>query len=276
MGENYRRRTVFTLFVLLMSFPSIAFLMELTPGCGNAVCDLDENCQNCSQDCGTCPPLSISVSSLEAETEISPGEVSIIVPLINTGEGGRIQIPEEAKVSIVNFSLGVSQNIRNVKIDAKTTTAEKIPAALVTPWGTLIYQYLDIKTDNITSGDIKSLMIDFKVEKSWINENKINKSFIKLYRYTAKTWESLPTIKTDEDEANIYYRASSSGFSIFAISYIREANITKKLVQGKGIGRIFKEPMTLIYTGGIILAIIIILSVHYFLKRRRKISSRLE
>jgi len=33
----------------------------LTPCCGNGVCEAEENCASCSQDCGTCPCTTMSL-----------------------------------------------------------------------------------------------------------------------------------------------------------------------------------------------------------------------
>ena len=84
-----------------------------------------------------------------------------------------------------------------------------------------VYKYLDIKlTANDTyveEADLKSLEFKFKVEKTWINNNKIDKETIKLIRYHDSEWQNLSTTLNNENETYVYYTAESPGFSTFAV-----------------------------------------------------------
>lgn len=55
------------------------------------------------------------------------------------------------------------------------------------------------------------------IEKSWIDENKINEETISLNRYNGG-WIRLPTEKIGEDGEFITFRAMTDGFSYFAIT----------------------------------------------------------
>ncbi|MFP4655276.1 MAG: PGF-pre-PGF domain-containing protein [Methanohalobium sp.] len=68
------------------------------------------------------------------------------------------------------------------------------------------------------NNNIKNASIDFDVEKSWIEENDINESTIKMCRYHNDKWNDLDTQKLTENETVIKYRANTPGFSPFAIS----------------------------------------------------------
>ena len=84
-----------------------------------------------------------------------------------------------------------------------------------------IYKYLDIKLVSndtyVKEDELNSLEFKFKVEKTWIFENRINKSTIKLIRYHNGVWQNLSTTLNNENETYIYYTALSPGFSTFAI-----------------------------------------------------------
>jgi hypothetical protein len=69
-----------------------------------------------------------------------------------------------------------------------------------------------------TPNNIENAVICFKVEKSWIQDNKIDKSSITLNRFTDKVWNQLPTHLSGENEKFIYYTAETLGFSPFAIT----------------------------------------------------------
>jgi PGF-pre-PGF domain-containing protein len=84
-----------------------------------------------------------------------------------------------------------------------------------------IYKYLDIKLSSndtfIDEEEISSLEFNFKVEKTWIADNEIDKSTVKLIRYHDGVWQNLSTILTEENETCISYTAASPGFSTFAV-----------------------------------------------------------
>ena len=84
-----------------------------------------------------------------------------------------------------------------------------------------VYNYLDIKLISndtyVEEDDIKSLKFKFKVEKAWINNNKIDKTTIELIRYHDGEWQNLSTSIDSENETYIYYIAESPGCSTFAV-----------------------------------------------------------
>ena len=80
-----------------------------------------------------------------------------------------------------------------------------------------VYGYLQINTKNI--GDaLKEAKIRFNVDKKWINENNIDKSNIKLNRYSNEQWNELFTKELSSTDSQISYESTSPGFSYFAIS----------------------------------------------------------
>ncbi|NJD78021.1 MAG: PGF-pre-PGF domain-containing protein [Candidatus Methanoperedens sp.] len=87
------------------------------------------------------------------------------------------------------------------------------------PWG-LVYRNVNIWVGTsgfATSKNIRDATIAFHVDKSWINENNIDPASITLMRYSGG-WNALPTQKTGENDAEIYYEAITDGFSHFAIT----------------------------------------------------------
>ncbi|MGB9929105.1 MAG: PGF-pre-PGF domain-containing protein [Methanosarcina sp.] len=70
----------------------------------------------------------------------------------------------------------------------------------------------------ITPQNIENATIYFKVQKDWLENNKIDKDSISLNRYNSGKWEKLQTIISEEDEKYIYLNAKTQGFSQFAIT----------------------------------------------------------
>lgn len=68
-----------------------------------------------------------------------------------------------------------------------------------------------------TPTNIKNAEITFRVTKSWIEANNIDPDSITMMRYD-NVWQSLPTQKISENDAHLYYKASTNSFSPFAIT----------------------------------------------------------
>jgi len=97
---------------------------------------------------------------------------------------------------------------------------ENIPEVFGIP-----YSYFNITATNLTANVAVTAKIEFKVNKSWITENNLNETTIKLNRYDGN-WTVLPTSKLSEDEVSFYFEAKTSGFSLFAISGEKKIGIS--------------------------------------------------
>lgn len=85
----------------------------------------------------------------------------------------------------------------------------------------MVYQNMNIwvgKTGFATSDNIADVKVEFKVEKSWIEDNDIVVSTIRLCRHHDDVWNPLPTKKNGEDDKYIYFESETPGFSPFAIT----------------------------------------------------------
>src|SRR5665647_3912323 len=69
-----------------------------------------------------------------------------------------------------------------------------------------------------TSNNIENAVVCFKVEKSLIQDKKIDKSSITLNRYGDGKWNPLSTKPSGENDACLYFTAKTQGFSPFAIT----------------------------------------------------------
>jgi PGF-pre-PGF domain-containing protein len=84
-----------------------------------------------------------------------------------------------------------------------------------------VHKYLNIWVGNAGFGNSKNIenaIVDFKVEKSWIQDKNIDKSSITLNRYSDTKWSALPTNLSGEDDKYLYFTAETPGFSSFAIT----------------------------------------------------------
>lgn len=121
-----------------------------------------------------------------------------------------------------------------VEFDAKrsfgktTTIIEELKGkSVLTPAGPEgeVYKYLNIWVGNggvATPENIGNPVIGFKVEKSWLKENEILESSIKLWRYNDDVWNLLLPEKVNEDDEYVYFEAETPGFSPFAITGVTQ------------------------------------------------------
>ncbi|KKG12812.1 PKD domain-containing protein [Methanosarcina sp. 2.H.A.1B.4] len=111
------------------------------------------------------------------------------------------------------------------KTAGKTTTITeelKNKSALVSklPEGE-VYKSFNVWVGNsgyATSKNIENPVICFKVEKTWMEDKRIDKASIALNRYEDKAWVQLPVTLSGEDEKFLYFTAEVPGFSSFAIT----------------------------------------------------------
>jgi len=85
----------------------------------------------------------------------------------------------------------------------------------------IVYKNLNIWVGNLgwaNPENIASPTINFFVEKSWVTENNIDNSTIRLNRYNDGEWNPLDTEKMGEDEDNLYFEAQTPEFTSFAIT----------------------------------------------------------
>lgn len=127
-----------------------------------------------------------------------------------------------------------------IKTLKKTTTTvemlkDKSVFVLEVPPGK-IYKYVNIWVGNHGAGVadyFENGVIEFKVEKDWLEENNIKQSQITLQWYN-EGWQPLNTEKVKEDENYVYFKSETPGFSCFAITkYTDDKNVSETSGQGE-------------------------------------------
>jgi PGF-pre-PGF domain-containing protein len=154
--------------------------------------------------------------SPESQSNVEVKELS--QAFITNGSPVRFDFPRNV-TSVVYVSFDSKKTV------GKTTTiAEMLKAKSIlvseTPSGE-IYKHLNIWVGSggfATSKNIENAVVCFKVEKSWVQDKKIDKSSITLNRYSDKKWDQLSTNLTSEDDKYLYFTALTPGFSPFAIT----------------------------------------------------------
>ena len=117
---------------------------------------------------------------------------------------------ENINFDLTKISFAVKKNISNVKLEVEMITSN-IPVKLSN--GKMrMYQYYSIKGLNETT--INGADIIFRVKKSWLSENNIDKVILTRYK---DSWSNLETTKLGEDMMYETFQATTPGFGYFAI-----------------------------------------------------------
>ena len=119
-----------------------------------------------------------------------------------------------SQIDLTKIIITTNQNISNVLliITEKGTLPENTTNNL--PFG-ISYQSFEI---NFTNSDkVTNAIINFKVNKTFLQIKNASSSDVVLYRLKNNSWNPLSTTFLNEDEKYYYFNAISPGFSTFTI-----------------------------------------------------------
>lgn len=134
---------------------------------------------------------------------------------IRPGETATVDIGKE-DVSLTKIDFQVNERVSDVNV--VVTRLDSKPAEIQYVAGR-VYQYMNINhTENLNQTNVKSVTIGFRVNKTWVAGNNINKSSVKLNRYADNSWVGLGTWLVNETLNYVNYESISPGFSYFVIT----------------------------------------------------------
>ena len=128
---------------------------------------------------------------------------------------------------ITGVTITARINLENVIIKVEQANYEKFQSegkvSIYPPSGIVYHSFWSIES-NVSSLAIASVRINFRIDRSWVEINRVDERTIVLYRFV-NGWQPLPTVYTHEDETCFYYEAISPGLSVFAAVGERKAVI---------------------------------------------------
>jgi PGF-pre-PGF domain-containing protein len=151
--------------------------------------------------------------SLSTSTE--PKSVSTGA-LWDTASAGDLMVAKLSGVEVTRIELTPKNSLRSAEL---TVTSLGVKPSTSVPLSEKAFKYLQIEKKNIASTDFDSADITFKVNKSWMTANSV--SDVALFRYV-DSWVQLDTVKVTEDATSITYKATTPGFSYFAIAEVAQ------------------------------------------------------
>ncbi len=163
--------------------------------------------------------VSDGLSTLGNSTDTAAQKIIASVNLVNASAG----VPSSINVSasslgITSFTVTTKENIRNATITLLETGSKVYSSSLNISSSGKTYQAFEVNLSGINDSQISNVIINFRVNKSWVENNNVNVSDIGIYRNPGNgTWTGLPTTFIGNDSQFYYFSALSSGFSIYAI-----------------------------------------------------------
>ncbi len=101
---------------------------------------------------------------------------------------------------------------------------KSLPPGMGTP-NTTVYQYISIVSSAIP-GVVNQTTLDFSVPRSWLTEHGFTDGDIVMMHYENGQWQTLDTCFVSRDGGNVLYRATTPGFSYFAVAYQKGGTTT--------------------------------------------------
>lgn len=141
-------------------------------------------------------------------------KATVTIAEITANTSTEVVIEKSEEVGVRRLTINAKNTIQNVEITI-TKLAEK-PPEIAVPSG-MVFAYIEINATNINQTDLNSVLVDFDVNRTWVNESNIDENTIALLRYT-DNWAPLKTTKTGETDTKLLFQAESPGFSSFAIT----------------------------------------------------------
>ena len=216
------------------------------PYCGDLECGENETCSSCVGDCGACPVPSNPSSGPSGPSSPSGVTPSTITPIVKTETKEPVnvvvQVLETDPFETQIFTDVISDEVVEMNIDRDLLVtsvlfrvAENADSVEVTvedvesdnEFDTLIYNYFEVTADQPVDG----ATIEFKVDNVWLADNGLSETQISLFHYD-DGWIELTTKSYLQDAKYSYFRAETSGFSLFAIG---ESKFGASIATGFGV-----------------------------------------
>jgi len=90
-----------------------------------------------------------------------------------------------------------------------------------------VYKFLEIDTVRIREATVADIIIQFKVEKDWLDDRGSIDDIV-LMRHS-NSWDTLNTTFLEDDDENYYFESPAPGFSYFAI--VLEKPLVEEVVE---------------------------------------------
>ena len=132
-------------------------------------------------------------------------------------------------IRLTKISLQTNKNISGASIVVKSISKTLHPSFFDGLTIDNVYQEFQINKTGFTNDDLKYVSFEFKIEKSWLGEKPTSSINLQRKDETSSIWERLNTTLLSSDSDYYYFKATSSGLSLFSIYFDEEICIPNEL-----------------------------------------------
>lgn len=222
-------------FNLSVNKSSNGAVCQYAIGCSSGFCTdsycCNSACGGASEDCNVAGSLGTCTSTASSSSSSSSGgggggsstpstTETLTVASVNAGSTATVTTTNSATLGVETIQFTSSVAATNVQVTVKEVKENAITTTGATSLASssgAVYKYLEITKTGIQSGQMSSVKVNFKIPKSWLSNNNIDKSTVSLNRYN-NGWTKLATTVRSEDSTYVYYSADTPSFSTFAIT----------------------------------------------------------
>ena len=153
-----------------------------------------------------------------SSSSIGTSGVKHVWASINAGEVAKI-VADKPGLAVTAVEVKVDQTIYGAWVQVKSVEKADLPSAASSKLAGKVYDLIEISDNKIAFKEavVSERTVNFKVEKSWLSQNGLDKSDVALLRYNNNEWVALPTTVGSEDALAVEYKATTPGFSFFAV-----------------------------------------------------------
>ena len=158
-----------------------------------------------------------------------PGQFSKKVwSSIFKGETASVEV-KKGDLGVTDVSFSVTKDVYGawISVDKK----DNFPSS-VSKFAGKQYQKLEIsKGPALKEGTFENAMVKFKVLKTWLADNELEKGSVALFHYADNKWTALSTSIGEDDGTYVHYSAETPGFSYFLIGGKEGAQVAQPETQ---------------------------------------------
>ena len=234
---------------------SLAFAIKQESFCGDGVCDSNENCNTCPQDCGVCPSSSSDSRVLpprETESDDEPHQPHqpqqpqeiiedddqrsqrVFYSSISSDSAIDIDL-SRSKSTIRRLSASVNEDFENVNFEIRSLVEEELEQYMIDALNNqisnaVVYDYVIISYDNLNSTKVSESEFTFAVSETWFKENQFRNDQLAIYKYVDLEWVDKDISSIANEDDFILLTIKTSGLSLFSIAGLKDEEIISEEV----------------------------------------------
>lgn len=121
-------------------------------------------------------------------------------------------------INVLNITMNTNKNITGASLTVSNTDTTTAGFRIGIPFG-IFYRAFHITT-TVSNEDLNNVTMEFRIEKTWLEEQNSSYNNVILYRIpdvNGSSWQALTTTSIENDSIYYYFSALSPGFSTFLI-----------------------------------------------------------